>query len=33
MPVVEWCVSGTKDLRFVGRTEGSREPACMKVDI
>ena len=28
MTVVEWCVSGAKDLRFIGREFHKRERIC-----
>ena len=32
MTVVEWCVSGAKDLRFIGRDSISGEMSCGKID-
>ena len=30
--VVEWCVSGAKDLRFIGREFHNRERSCGIID-
>ena len=32
MTVVEWCVSGAKDLRFIGREFHKRERSCGMID-
>ena len=32
MPVVEWCVSGAKDLRFVGREFHKRGEELRMID-
>ena len=32
MTVVELCVSGAKDLRFIGREFHKRERSCGKID-
>ena len=31
--VVEWCVSGAKDLRFIGREFISGERSCGMIDL